>query len=345
MAQPATNIPKGSWVLVTGANGFVASHVVQQFLQRGYKVRGTIRDLEKSSWLIEDVFKSYADSGDFELVVVPDLAATGAFDDAIKGVSAIIHTASIVSFSPDPNDVIPQTISGATSILHAALKETSVKAFVYTGSIASAMQYDASKSVHVERDTWNTEAIKLSWAPPPYDPSRGMLVYQASKTEAEMAVWKFQAEKKPHFSVNCVDPSSIMGEALHKKHLETPYSYLKVLYDGKVGFLEGIPSIIHIDVKDVALLHVAAALDPEVNGARLQAWAEYCNWNDVLTILRRLYPQRKFTDDLPVHPPLTVTTDFSQPLALLKKWGNQDGWKTLEETVADNMKNIVEWYP
>ncbi|KFY83907.1 hypothetical protein V500_09788 [Pseudogymnoascus sp. VKM F-4518 (FW-2643)] len=242
MSEPATSIPRGSWVLVTGANGFVASHVTQQFLQRGYKVRGTIRDLEKSSWLVQDVFKSYADSGDFDLVVVPDLAATGAFDDAIKGVSAIVHAASVVNFSPDPNEVIPQTISGATSILEAALKEPSVKAFVYTGSIASAVLYDPENSVHVERDTWNEGAIKLAWAPPPYDSSRGMFVYQASKTEAEMAVWKFFAEKNPHFSVNSVDPSSIMGEALHKKHLETPYSYLKVLCDGNLAFLTGVPS-------------------------------------------------------------------------------------------------------
>lgn len=242
MAEPATNIPRGSWVLVTGANGFVASHVAQQFLQRGYKVRGTIRDLEKSSWLTQDVFKSYTNTGDFELVVVPDLAAPGAFDSAIKGVSIIVHAASVVSFSPDANDVIPQTVSGATSILHAALKEPSVRAFVYTGSIAAAVLYGPGKSVHVERDTWNEAAVKIAWSPPPYEPSRSMHVYQASKTEAGKAVFKFLAEKNPHFTVNSVDPSSIMGEPLNKKHLETSYSYLKVLYDGKVGFLAGVPS-------------------------------------------------------------------------------------------------------
>jgi nucleoside-diphosphate-sugar epimerase len=243
MAEPATNIPKGSWVLVTGANGFVASHVAQQFLQRGYKVRGTIRDLEKSSWLTQDVFKSYTDTGDFELVVVPDLAVPGAFDSAIKGVSIIVHAASVVTFSPDANEVIPQTVSGATSILYAALKEPSVRAFVYTGSIAAAVLYGpAGGSVHVERDTWNEAAVKIAWAPPPYESSRSMHVYQASKTEAEKAVFKFLAEKNPHFSVNSVDPSSIMGEALNKKHLETPYSYLKVLNDGHVGFLAGVPS-------------------------------------------------------------------------------------------------------
>lgn len=34
-------------VLVTGATGFVAGHLIQQLLMRGYKVRGTVRDLSK----------------------------------------------------------------------------------------------------------------------------------------------------------------------------------------------------------------------------------------------------------------------------------------------------------
>jgi nucleoside-diphosphate-sugar epimerase len=32
-------------VLVTGANGFVASHLVEQLLAKGYTVRGTVRSL------------------------------------------------------------------------------------------------------------------------------------------------------------------------------------------------------------------------------------------------------------------------------------------------------------
>jgi len=86
-------------------------------------------------------------------------------------------------------------------------------------------------------------------------------------------------------------------------------------------------------------------LDPEVKDARLQAWADYCNWNDVLAIIRKLYPHRKFVDDIPTPKSLSMTTDFSQLLALLKKWAHQDGWRSLEEMVADNMKNIVDWYP
>ncbi len=95
-------------------------------------------------------------------------------------------------------------------------------------------------------------------------------------------------------------------------------------------------------MKDVAALHIAAILDPDVKNARLQAWGVNCNWNDVLAIMRKLYPSKKFIDDFPTNVQVSFTTDFSQPLALLKKWEHQDGWKTLEETVADNMEGLIK---
>lgn len=98
----------------------------------------------------------------------------------------------------------------------------------------------------------------------------------------------------------------------------------------------------HIDVKDVALLHIAAILDPEVNNQRLQAWGDNCNWNDILAIMRRLYPQRHFIDDLPNMSKLSIITDLATPLALLRQWGPQTGWRTLEQTIEDNTRSIVE---
>lgn len=104
-------------------------------------------------------------------------------------------------------------------------------------------------------------------------------------------------------------------------------------------------TVIHIDVKDTALLHVAAVLDPECNGARLQAWNEYCNMNDILAILRKMYPQREFRKDYPNQSKLSVTADLEQPLALLKKWGGQDGWTPLEKSVAEEVQGYLKWYP
>lgn len=76
-------IPKGSWILVTGANGYIASHITDQLLRLGYNIRGTVRDLNKHKW-IEERFNS-KNNGKFELVQVEDAMRPGAFDDAIRG--------------------------------------------------------------------------------------------------------------------------------------------------------------------------------------------------------------------------------------------------------------------
>ena len=96
-----------------------------------------------------------------------------------------------------------------------------------------------------------------------------------------------------------------------------------------------------VDVKDVALLHIAATLDPDVSNARLQAWGRNSTWNDLLGVLRKLYPNREFAQDLADPPRLSITTDESEPVALLKKWGNQDGWRPLELSVKDNVDSAV----
>src|SRR6478752_555844 len=138
MSEHPTAIPKGSWVLVTAANGHTGSHIVFELLKRDFKVRGTVRDLESSQWLLEDDFVSkYAERGHIELVVA-DTTKPHDFDRAVQGVAAVIHVAVIGDLVPDPNVAIPATIESALSVCRAAAKEPSVKRFVLTSSFWAA---------------------------------------------------------------------------------------------------------------------------------------------------------------------------------------------------------------
>lgn len=94
------------------------------------------------------------------------------------------------------------------------------------------------------------------------------------------------------------------------------------------------------DVKDVASIHVAAVLDPEVNNARLQSWGHSTHWNDILAILRKLRPQRDFIADYPDPQHVKVSVDQSDSLALLKKWSGKDGWTSLEDSVFESINNL-----
>jgi nucleoside-diphosphate-sugar epimerase len=77
-------IAKGSTVLVTGVNGFIGSHVANEFLQRGFNVRGTARNTSKSAW-IKDLFHQQYGKESFSLWPVADLTSPHAFDKVIKG--------------------------------------------------------------------------------------------------------------------------------------------------------------------------------------------------------------------------------------------------------------------
>lgn len=97
-------IPKDSIVLVTGFNGYIGSHVADQLLKAGYRVRGTVRDASKVKNLVDQWEQQYGKNR-VETIVVPNMADDGAFDEAVKGISGIAHVASNMSFSPNPNEV------------------------------------------------------------------------------------------------------------------------------------------------------------------------------------------------------------------------------------------------
>lgn len=82
-------IPQGSRILVTGANGYLASHIVQLLLEMGYHVRGTVRS--SKPWL-DKYFEEKFGKGRFETTVIPDLTKEGALDIAAKECAGIIHS-------------------------------------------------------------------------------------------------------------------------------------------------------------------------------------------------------------------------------------------------------------
>jgi nucleoside-diphosphate-sugar epimerase len=85
-------ISPGSCVLVTGANGYIGSHVINSLLSLGYKVRGTVR--AEKPWL-DQFFKTKYDEDKYESVVVPRLEEDRALDSFMEGVCGIVHVVRI----------------------------------------------------------------------------------------------------------------------------------------------------------------------------------------------------------------------------------------------------------
>jgi nucleoside-diphosphate-sugar epimerase len=71
-------------VLISGANGYIGSHIAEQLIKHGYRVRGTVRNVASQQWLQEYFDKTHG-TGKFEMIQVEDLSKAGAFDQAVKG--------------------------------------------------------------------------------------------------------------------------------------------------------------------------------------------------------------------------------------------------------------------
>jgi hypothetical protein len=96
----------------------------------------------------------------------------------------------------------------------------------------------------------------------------------------------------------------------------------------------------YINVQNVALMHVAAVLDPEVSHRRIHAGAQPFNWNDILSIMRNLYQENEFVNDLPNMGQLIGTVDDGLGLQLMKKWGGQEEWTVLVEGIKQNLEDV-----
>lgn len=200
-------LPRDSLVLVTGANSSQGIHIVDQLLEHGYRVRGTVRDAEEAVWTSK-LFRDKYGPGRYTTAVIPDMVPQGAFDIAVRGCSGVIHVASVMTFSSDPNEVITPTIAGALNALEAAAKEPNVRRFVYCSASAAAVDPGTGMRNDVASDSWNMSAFKTAWEPPPYEVDRAWAVFASSKLQTEQAVWRWYNARKPQFTLNAGTSSS-----------------------------------------------------------------------------------------------------------------------------------------
>ena len=80
-------------------------------------------------------------------VVIPDITIPGAYDEVVKDVDAIIHSASPMVFTwQDPSEIIDPAVKGATSILTSAAKfGKNVQRVILTSSAVAVGTGDQKK--------------------------------------------------------------------------------------------------------------------------------------------------------------------------------------------------------
>ncbi|KAK9464002.1 uncharacterized protein V1516DRAFT_669265 [Lipomyces oligophaga] len=331
-------------VLLTGGSGFIAGWVLKFLLQKEYTVITTVRDQTKADFL-----KSlYPADSKLSFVIVPDIAAPKAFDEAIKlpGIDYIIHTASPFHFKvTDPvKDLLDPAMKGTLSVLTATKAYApQVKQVVITSSFAAII--DASRGnrpgyLYSEKDvnpvTWE-EAIGDNPA----------TTYRASKTFAENSAWDFLKKERPNFTVTTINPPLVWGPMLHKVSAETintSNASIWALINGSCK--DVIPNArvpLWVDVRNVALAHVLAIEKPAAQNQRYFVSAGNFSNAKICDYLLKQFPELKGKVPTKLETPELTSDEIfgSDNSKSIKELGLE--YISLEQSVYDLTKQLLEW--
>jgi dihydroflavonol-4-reductase len=262
---PITDAP----VLVTGASGFIASHIVRQLLEDGYRVRGTVRDPQLVE--AEGHLTGLPGAEESLELVGADLLTPHAFDGPVAGCEYVIHTASpyVIHVEDPRRDLIDPALEGTVSILESCAAATAVKRLVLTSS-AAAITDQADGHVNTEHD-WNDRS-SLTRNP-----------YYYSKTLAERVAWDFMEVHQPRFDLVAINPFFVIGPSL-VPGVNTSHTFFIAFTNGQLPGILAMDWPL-VDVRDVARAHIRAMEKPGAHGRYVVA-AESRTMRQVIDLLR-----------------------------------------------------------
>jgi NAD dependent epimerase/dehydratase len=121
-------------VLVTGAGGFIGSHLTEALIKSGARVRALVRYNSRNNWAnIESVSPEAKEKLE---VVLGDVHDPFFIDSAVQGVDVIFHLASLIAIPYSytaPQPYVETNIIGTLNVLQAARRHN-VKKMVHTST-------------------------------------------------------------------------------------------------------------------------------------------------------------------------------------------------------------------
>lgn len=154
---------------VTGAGGFIGSHLVELLLERGYAVRALVRYNSRSNWGWLEQLRAREPAG-LE-VALGDVADAQQMRALVKGCDVVLHLAALIGIPYSyeaPASYVRTNVSGTLNLLQAAL-EADVKRFVHT---STSETYGTARYVPIDEE----------------HPLQGQSPYSASKIAADKLV-------------------------------------------------------------------------------------------------------------------------------------------------------------
>jgi len=235
-----SSVKPGATVLITGADGFIGSHLTEALVRQGFNVRAFVFYNSFNSWGWLDQCANDI-KGKFE-VFSGDIRDPHGVKNAMKGCGAVLHLAALIAIPysyHSPDTFVDTNIKGTLNILQAA-RELGISRIVHT---STSEVYGTARFVPITED----------------HPLQGQSPYSASKIGADQLAFSFYSSFDlpvvtvrpfntygPRQSARAVIPTIITqianGERTIKLGAITPTRDFTYVSDTVAGFIAALKS-------------------------------------------------------------------------------------------------------
>lgn len=313
-----------SAVLVTGADGFIGSHLTEALVRQGYKVRAFVlyNSFNNWGWLDHCV----SDVRDQFEVFAGDIRDPHGVKEAMKGCDAVLHLAALIAIPysyHSPDTYIDTNIKGTLNVLQAA-RELGVKRVVHT---STSEVYGTARFVPITED----------------HPLQGQSPYSATKIAADQLAYSFYATfglpvvtvrpfntYGPRQSARAVIPTIITQIANGSRQIKlgavSPTRDFNYVADTVAGFIAALES----DRGVGEMINLGSNFEISVGDtAQLIAETMVCSI-EIITDEQRLRPEKSEVERL-----WASNTKALELLDWQPQYGGRDGFmRGIKETVA-----------
>ncbi|PLX33481.1 MAG: NAD-dependent epimerase [Ignavibacteria bacterium] len=276
-------------IFLTGASGFIGSHIAEYFCKQGVDCSCLVRDARRADFL--RTLPVYLVEGD---ILRPEILT-----DSLACIDTLVHTAARVSDWGRYDDFYSVNVTGTMNVMRSAL-HAGVRHVILTGSNASYGE-ESSPVVKTEDSPYNPHY--------PYFLDRifpsGLNHYRDTKALACTEAMEFAARYKMDLTI--IEPVWVYGE----REMHTGfYEYLKTVKAGTPFFPGSDENRFHtIYVRDLARLFYLAF------EARLEGVHRFLACDDDAALQRELFDM--FCREAGLALPHSLPKAAVYPLALL----------------------------
>jgi dTDP-glucose 4,6-dehydratase len=313
-------------ILVTGADGFIGSHLTEALVRHGYRVRALVMYNSFNSWGWLDHCAPDI-KGQFE-IFAGDIRDPHGVKEAMRGCEAVLHLAALIAIPysyHSPTAYVDTNVKGTLNVLQAA-RELGVKRVIHT---STSEVYGTARFVPITEE----------------HPLQGQSPYSATKIAADQLAYSFYASFDlpvvivrpfntygPRQSARAVIPTIITQIANGKRQIKLgavsptrDFNYVKDTVDGFIAALNsenGLGQVINLGSNFEISVGETAQLIAEAMNAQIE----------IITDEERLRPENSEVERLWANNMKAFKLFGWRP-----KYGSREGFKR-------GLTETAEWF-